>query len=511
MYNYSQIRNYSKIILLLFSLLATFNSPAIVSGWVGQPHPTNPILYPPTHDLIFEEAVDLLHQDNRKPVGILFEYFMATMFTASTESEAPCYPVFGFTLCVDAADHYMDWLSHEGLPFIASAADEAMRGWGITQAIFNLGDYETAFYKFGGILHLIADMAEPHHTTLHPLNSHSEFEGYASSGFRDDNIINAVSVTESGIYKIDQNDPLCNHNNTGHCSPYEFWGWLDWTAHHSATYLNYVDGGSPDSDRDIAINYLLPLAVKVTAGLMNDIFYKVIQAKTPTGATSVHYPYQLGSWTFSTSYTDVYEWIQIDDATMGNLDPATAPMNYQIDWGDGTVEIVSGVSDQELIRSHIFLSVGLKQVKFRATFGPVAANEWTPWSTAYNVNVQNFDPTVPLKPSGPTKVQMYHTRGWWFSATHPGGSVPLLLEIDWGRNVVTGLNDYQQINMIAGQDIGVSHRYDFPTDPTYLDVRIKARVSDDNGLTWTSWSPYLEVKIVTGSPPPGGCSNCGPM
>lgn len=169
-----------------------------------------------------------------------------------------------YDLLGQAIEHFHDPYTKEGLWGInKSGWDYCQENFDTAVQNYKKGSYDDSFEFLGRSIHIVQDLTVPHHARLTNLNGHMEYEASCCDNPKASHIIDNVNF--GGIYDLSNENSAKNY--------------ADYASFLSYSYYSYVNGidGDGNNNYSIAFNYLLPYAVKLTAGLIK-LFYEVISA-----------------------------------------------------------------------------------------------------------------------------------------------------------------------------------------------------------------------------------------
>lgn len=191
-----------------------------------------------SHDCFLRQAYEVLTHDGKEDVRTFFQPYHAQirkgLFWADRGWKNVC--------------HFYANPEKTGSIHWPGATAEAQYYFNHALSYFPQDVLKGMFY-FGASLHIIQDMAEPHHALGAVFDGHQEFEKWASQHWQD------FTIKQGGIYP----------NFTHPCQ------WVEYNAHQSASYYSCVSTRAhcnKETYKDAARN-LIPLTIQTTAGYLN--------------------------------------------------------------------------------------------------------------------------------------------------------------------------------------------------------------------------------------------------
>ena len=225
-------------------------------------------MYSKTHRFVMENAIDIVSKNSLNP---LFKrqvnQYKRMIMRGNVEEDrickvhTMCLPLHGLGM-----SHFYDPNSKKGQLFdlFGNAKDMGIKRYNKAKKAYLKGRYMSAYYHLGGALHFIADSATPVHIHLEP-HVFDNFERYLNNNFK----------------KVKINQKVIKHKN------------IEDYYHHIATaafrfradsslkiykLLPYLTGEKKRLTKKEAkeqAEFLLPLTISYTAGLMEHFFQDV--------------------------------------------------------------------------------------------------------------------------------------------------------------------------------------------------------------------------------------------
>lgn len=191
-----------------------------------------------THVSCLADALEMLRQDGKNHVAVFFEPFENSLSKGLLWADRSW----------KNAGHYYRDPQKQGLILWPGALAEFQYYYNKFLTYVRKDTAKGMFY-LGTALHLVQDMAVPHHAAGAIFNGHQEFEKWAGEHYR------RFAVTSGGIY----------------LQPVHPGQWLEHNANISLSYYPAISLKTEQAFLAAAKD-LLPLTIKTTAGFLNYVY-----------------------------------------------------------------------------------------------------------------------------------------------------------------------------------------------------------------------------------------------